>query len=428
VATTPFASMTSLGRKPSTTSRAGMRWAALGLLLVVVALAVMACGTAYAADPSPTDQPGVVATSSAGTGSAASATSPSPSQSPEPQPLQPASASGDPMSLLAFLFTPIFQGLFILLAGLYVLTGNVVVAIVLMTLLIRLVTIRLSARQIVSQKRMQILAPELRELTKELNRRYKGDRLTIQKATQEFYKERGVSPTAGCLPSLLQMGLLFPMYWVIRDGLTSFDPSAMFSVFGVKVVPLTCPNPSHVVNGVLDKAAPCINTVVAGIDVGRPQVLFNLDLAVFTLGVSALAVVAGVAQFFQSRMLMPPAVEDDPSASTQRTMMVILPFFSIVYGGFLPAGLFVYWIATSVFSIVQQFLIVGWGAMFPLFGWNPSFAQNHTPRFPVTMPEPAQAGKSLAATRYKPEERWASAASTVRPNTRRRAGRRGRRR
>jgi hypothetical protein len=127
-------------------------------------------------------------------------------------------------------------------------------------------------------------------------------------------------------------------------------------------------------------------------------------------------------------MLMPPAAENDPSASTQRTMMVIFPFFSIIYGGFFPAGVFVYWITTSIFSIVQQFLIVGWGSIFPLFGWDPSFARDHTPRFPVTMPEPVNAGKSLAATRYKPEERAASAASTVRPNTHKRASRRGRRR
>jgi YidC/Oxa1 family membrane protein insertase len=420
VATTLFADVTPPGRKPATKARARMRWAAIGLFFALVAVAVVACGTALAADAGP-------ATHAAA--AALSATSPSPSPTPPPQPLGPASAGADPLSLVGFLFTPIFQGLFLLLAGLYALTGNVIIAIVLMTLLIRLVTIKLSARQIVSQKRMQILAPELRELTKELNRRYKGDRLSIQKATQEFYKERGVSPTAGCLPSLLQMGLLFPMYWVIRDGLTNWDPSRMFKVFGVNLVPsITCPNPDHIVNGVVDKALPCMNTVVFGINVGQPQVLFNLPLVIFTLGVSALAVTAGVMQFIQSRMLMPPAAENDPSASTQRTMMVIFPFFSVVYGGFLPAGLFVYWITTSVFSIVQQFLIVGWGSMFPLFGWNPGFARNHNPRFPVTMPEPVDAGKSLAATRHKPEERWASAASTVRPNTHRRAGRRGRRR
>ena len=423
MATTQFADVNSIGRKPSSPTTSRARLAVIGLFIALMALAVVACGTTLAANPSPTAHAIAAASATADAGNAVSATSPTPVPSPSPAPLEPAKPGADPTSLFGWAFTPIFQGLFLLLAGLYALTGNIVIAIVLMTLLIRLVTIRLSSRQIVSQKRMQILAPELRELTKELQRRYKGDRMAIQQATQAFYKERGVSPTAGCLPSLLQMGLLFPMYWVIRDGLTNFNPTAMLTVFGVNVVPsIHCdPNP-------IDKAVPCINTVVAGINVGQPQVLFNLPLVVFTLGVSALAVTAGLMQFIQSRMLMPPAAENDPSASTQRTMMVIFPFFSIIYGGFLPAGLFVYWITTSVFSIIQQYLIVGWGSMFPLFGWNPAFAHGHTPRFPVTMPEPVDAGKSLAATRHKPEERWASAASTVRPNTHRRAGRRGRRR
>jgi YidC/Oxa1 family membrane protein insertase len=387
-------------------------------------MAVVACGTNAAA--SPTVGPQAVASAAGGAAAATPAVSPSHTATPEPVALRPATPGGDPLSFLAWMFTPLFQGLFILLALLYSLTGNVVVAIVLMTLLIRLLTLRLSARQIVSQKRMQILSPELKEMTKELQRRYKGDRQAVYTATQAFYKERGVSPTAGCLPSLLQMGLLFPMYWVIRDGLTSFDPSPMLKPLGLNLVPsLSCP---HLVGGVIDKATPCINTVVAGVNMGQPQVLFNLSIVGFTLGVSAMALTSAFLQFVQSRMLMPPAVENDPSASSQRSMMVLFPFISILYGGFLPAGLFVYWITTSVFSIVQQFMIVGWGSMFPLLGWTPAFAQNHSPRFPVTMPEPVNAGKSLAATRYKPEERWASAASTVRPNTHKRAGRRGRRR
>jgi len=432
VATTQFARVISLGRKPSTLTRASTRWAAFGLFVALIALAVVACGTANAANPTVGPQVAAAASASAPAAAPTSglpATSPSPSPTAPPAALEMATPGADPTALIGWLFTPIFQGLFLLLAVLYALTGNIVVAIVLMTVLIRLVTIRLSARQIMSQKRMQILAPELRELTKELNRRYKGDRVTIQKATQEFYKERGVSPTAGCLPSLLQMGLLFPMYWVIRDGLTNWNPSAMLRVFGVDLVPaIQCPNPAHIVDGVVDKALPCINTVVLGINVGQPQVLFNLPLVVFTLGVSALAVAAGLLQFLQSRMLMPPAAENDPTASTQRTMMVIFPFFSILYGGFLPAGLFVYWITTSVFSIVQQFLIVGWGSVFPLFGWHPGFAQRHVPKFQVTLPETVNTGKSLAATRHKPEERWASAASTVRPNAHKRPSRRGRRR
>jgi len=408
------------------------RWVALGLLLALVAIAVVACGTARAADPGAS--PVVVAAASVSSGpstavsaSAASNASPTVSPSPtrtQPTPIRPAQLGADPGSLLAWLFTPIFQSLFLLLAGLYSLTGNVVIAIVLMTLVIRLLTMRLSAKQIVSQKRMQMLAPELRELTKELQRRYKGDRQAVYTATQAFYKERGVSPTAGCLPSILQMGLLFPMYWVIRDGLTNFDPSAMLTVFGAKL-PLTCGN---IINGVQDKFAPCINTKVLGIDMGQPQKIFDLNLGFFVLGVSAIAIVSALLQFVQSRMLMPPAAESDPSASSQRTMMIFLPFISILYGGFLPAGLFIYWITTSVFSLIQQFLIVGWGSMFPLFGWTPSFARGYTPRFQVTMPQPPEAGKSLAATRLKPVERAASAASTVRPNAQRRQSRRGRRR
>ena len=62
--------------------------------------------------------------------------------------------------------------------------------------------------------------------------------------------------------------------------------------------------------------------------------------------------------------------------------MLFLPLISIVYGGFLPAGLFIYWIVATVFSIIQQYLIVGWGSMFPLFGWTPAFAAGPHPAIP----------------------------------------------
>jgi YidC/Oxa1 family membrane protein insertase len=420
VATIQFASMSANPHSPRRFTGSRTRWIAVGLLLALLAVAVVAC--ASGSSPTLTPSAGAVASAavSPGASHAANATI-------EPVPLRPAQPGASPIDLLSWAFTPIFQALFLILAIGYSLTGNIVVAILLLTLLIRLVTVKLSARQIVSQKRMQMIAPELKQLTAELQRRYKGDRQAVYAATQEFYKERGVSPTAGCLPSLLQMGLLFPMYWVIRDGLTSFDPSAMLTVFGAKLVPLTCPAHFDAANNVI-KSLPCINTTVLGIDMGQPQVLFNIPLGFFTLGVSAMAIASALLQFVQSRMLMPPANENDPSASSQRSMMILFPFISLLYGGLLPAGLFVYWITTSLFSIIQQFLIVGWGSMFPLFGWSPGFARNHSPRFPVTLPEPVDSGKSLAATRHKPEERWASAASTVRPNTHRRVSRRGRRR
>ncbi len=68
--------------------------------------------------------------------------------------------------------------------------------------------------------------------------------------------------------------------------------------------------------------------------------------------------------------------------------MLFLPLISIVYGGLLPAGLFIYWIVATLFSIVQQYLIVGWGSMFPLFGWTPAFAARPHPALPGPMPPP----------------------------------------
>jgi len=58
-------------------------------------------------------------------------------------------------------------------------------------------------------------------------------------------------------------------------------------------------------------------------------------------------------------------------------VFLILPLISLIYGWFLPAGLFIYWVTTTVFSIVQQFLINGYGGLFPLFGWTPGFAGSH---------------------------------------------------
>ena len=101
-----------------------------------------------------------------------------------------------------------------------------------------------------------------------------------------------------------------------------------------------------------------------------------------------------------------------------------------MYGGILPAGLFLYWITATIIQIIQQYFILGWGGMFPLFGWYPEFARNHTPRFPVKLPEPkppTPGQPNGAAERAKSVDRDLSAKSTIRPN-RTRSGRRGRRR
>jgi hypothetical protein len=120
----------------------------------------------------------------------------------------------------------------------------------------------------------------------------------------------------------------------------------------------------------------------------------------------------------------------DTTAATTNRMMLLLPLFSLVYGAILPAGLFIYWITTSVFSVVQQFLINGFGGLFPLFGWTPALAKDFQAPFPVTMPEPKapEPGKDGdKTTTTKKRSTKESAAGTIRP-ARRRSRRRGRRR
>ncbi|HEY0444645.1 MAG TPA: YidC/Oxa1 family membrane protein insertase [Candidatus Limnocylindrales bacterium] len=374
------------------------------LLLVLVVILVAACA------------PG-------GSGGSPGASGPSPTAQ---HPLTPAAAGSDPVSLIAFLFTPIFQAMFLLLAVVYSVLhaagvpGAIGIAIIILTLAVRAVLIPLFRRQLVSQRRMQMIQPELNEIKK----RFKGDRAKAQAAQQEVMRERGVNPVSGCLPVVLQLPLLFIIYSVIQNGLTSYDPTPMLHIGGLQIVHLTCPTvppPPGVIQ-------PCIDTKVPwlfGLDISRPQ-----TISIIGFGLSLLAVASALLQLVQSRMMLAAAdpSNDDPNAKVQRQMMLFLPLISVLYGGILPAGLFIYWIVATLFSIVQQYLIVGWGAMFPIFGWTPAFARNHQPRFPVSLPPIDPTKRPAAQVSRGSITRATSADKTIRPRERGRQGRRGRRR
>jgi YidC/Oxa1 family membrane protein insertase len=385
------------------------------LFLVGVALIVAAC------------VPGT------GTPGASGAATPSPSQAP----LAPHPIGASPLDLMAWAFTPIFQTLFIVLVLLDQLTylvwpetGNIVLAIILLTVILKVITTPITRKQLVSSRQTQLLQPEI----KEIQRKYKGDRTKQQAATQEFYKQRGINPAGGCLPAILTMGLLIPMYSVFSQGLTNHDIRPMLQVFGfdlASALKITC-DAAPVFDAAGHVTNPCLNPVFFGINWSYPEP-FTTGLAIAGFGISILAILSSLVQLVASRqMLMPldPRMADDPNAKVQRQMAYFLPLISILYGGMLPAGLFLYWIVSSIFQIGQQYLVMGYGGMFPLFGRFPEFARNHTPRYHVTLPQPKpiEPGTSTsAAVRSKTLDRDLSAQSTIRPN-RTRSGRRGRRR
>jgi YidC/Oxa1 family membrane protein insertase len=311
------------------------------------------------------------------------------------------------------------------------------VAIILTTLLVRTALVPLMRRQMVSMRKMQAIAPEI----KEIQRRFKSDRVKIQQATMALYKERGVSQ-AGCLTALLPILLILPMYQVVREGLQAADLVESLKVFGFQVVPLTCPPPHLIIlpDG-KEGFAPCIDSAISwlgGIHAsgyeGFIPLPFTIPIVNMT-GISIFALFYTGLQLVASRIALPkhdPNTPLDQNARTQRAFAIWLPLITVLYGNVIPVGVFIYLIVSTLYQIVQQFFTTGWGGMFPLFGRTPAFAVDHKPRFPVAVPTAPTSNARPAGAPAAPNpersaiDRTASANATIRQ--RGRQGRRGRRR
>ena len=98
------------------------------------------------------------------------------------------------------------------LAWLYDLVGNFGIAIIILTIVFRIVLLPLGIKQIKSMQAMQALQPKIKEIQK----RFKGNKQKIQEQTMKLYQEYGVNPLGGCLPLLLQFPILIAMYSAIR--------------------------------------------------------------------------------------------------------------------------------------------------------------------------------------------------------------------
>ncbi len=379
-------------------------------LLGIVAVAILVAACAGVGGPSG---------SPAGSGAVPTAT-PLP---PAAIPLEPAKFGLSPLEFIPWLFTPLYQTFFILLVLLDRLTGNIAIAIILLTVGLRALLTPFYRRQIVSSRRMQLLGPELKEIQK----RYKGDRVKAQAAQQQLYKERGISPLSGCLPILLVTLPLIPLYTVFSAGLSNYNPQAMMNIFGFTIVDMHCAA-APIINAAGHVTNPCLDPVAFGVNWSLPLVAFTVG----PFGISVLGLVAGALMYVQSRLSLPSGAMvdlNDPNQRIQRQMGAIFPLIYVFLGGTWPAGLLLYIIVSTIFSIIQQYLFTGWGGMFPFLGRTPAFAVAHTPRFPINLPPPVDP-KSRPATSPLGGAAGKAAAvdKTIRHKERGRQGRRGRRR
>lgn len=221
--------------------------------------------------------------------------------------------------------TVFYQPIFNLLVYIYNLIPghDLGVAIIILTLIIRLVLYIPSKKSIKAQKNLATIQPEVDRLKE----KYKNDKEKMGPELMALYKEKKINPFSSCLPMLIQLPFLFAIYRVFYNGLTKSD--AMNSLYSFISNPGTL----------------------------EPVAFGFLNLAVPSIW---LALLAGLAQFWQSKMLTAKKSKGGGMASAMGSqMMYIMPVITVFIGSRFPAGLTFYWLLTTLFSVGQQYIVLG---------------------------------------------------------------------
>jgi YidC/Oxa1 family membrane protein insertase len=196
-------------------------------------------------------------------------------------------------------------------------------AIIALTLIVRVALLPLTLKQFKSMQAMAHLQPEI----KKLQERYKGDKERLNQEMMRFYKENKVNPFASCLPIVAQLPVFLSLFYMLRADLRQD----------------ICPDVNPPGRA---KPIPCG-------DGGDAQFLFIPDLTNRAYGwVLVTLIVLYVGSQLLSTLLMSTTTD-----RTQRMIFLALPFFFVLFVWQFPAGLLVYWITTNLWTIVQQAIV-----------------------------------------------------------------------
>jgi YidC/Oxa1 family membrane protein insertase len=277
-----------------------------------------------------------------------------------------------------------------LLAWLYDLTGNFGFAIIILTIVFRVVLLPLGIKQIKSMQAMQALQPKIKEIQK----KYKGNKQKVQEQTMKLYQEYGVNPLGGCLPLLLQFPILIAMYAVIRAPVpyAETDPAKPAGVDCVvqganDSLPPACYKDNHLpVDSQLfiditqqdddhmhfllmnlqcapsqsGKTVPVLNTQKepsgATLDCGDsiPDRIPYFALLALMIG----------STFYSSRQTQKATPASAQNPQTQ-IITKVMPLMFGVFGFAFPAGLILYWTVSNLFQIGQQAVMLRLGHIGP---------------------------------------------------------------
>lgn len=225
--------------------------------------------------------------------------------------------------------TVLYEPLFNLLVFLHnVIPGHDVgIAIIILTVIIKLILLPLSLRATKSQKALQDLQPKMEELKK----KHKDNKEEQAKALMELYKNEKVNPLSSCFPLLIQFPFLIAVFQVFRNG---FKPES------------------------LDLVYPFIE---------KPEMLNPISFNIMDLSqpIAVLALLAGGAQYWQTKMLMHKkqpvktngARDESMTAMMNKQMLYMMPVLTVFIGLSLPGGLTLYWFITTALMVLQQKLM-----------------------------------------------------------------------
>lgn len=267
------------------------------------------------------------------------------------------------------LFTILFyQPTYNLLMFFYGLTHSFPWAIVLVTLAVRAALIPIFMRQLKSSKAMQEISPQVQEI----QRKYRSEPAVMQQNLSALYKEKGVNPYASCLPTLIQMPFLYGLYGAFN---------AILNVNRSKPLEVQA------------KTAEAHNTLYPFLQpLFGPHGLQKLPETSFVFGIDlahpdphyVLPVLAAVLTFIQIRMSVSRAASQpkttgapDPNQASMKMMQYIMPFFTLFIGLRFAAGLALYWVIGTLFTIIQQYFVNGrsWGPLLDGIPGLKGFAQ-----------------------------------------------------
>ncbi len=220
--------------------------------------------------------------------------------------------------------TLFYQPLFNLLVLVYGWVGDMGVAIIILTILLKLILYPLSRQSLKSQLALQKLQPQVNELKK----RYQEDKPKLSREMMALYQQKKISPFSSCLPLLIQLPFLIALYQVFLSGLESGSLNLLYGFIN---------NPGHLSSSFLGVWL-----------LNEPNWL--------------LAIITGATQFWQTKMLLPkgsgPAAVGDMAASMNKQMLYLMPVLTVIFGLRLPAGLMLYWLVNTLLTIGQQYLTI----------------------------------------------------------------------